>query len=217
MVGLHSLKRIICDESADAVVEATILFPIIIMIFFSFILLAIYLPSSVALQRSVQKAALIASAQRSDLGYVYDVSTGKAGVNYEKLRRENVYAYMFRGLDDEKANLEKIVGKYAAAALYTGKNLQVSVEQDPHDKRYIIVTAEQTLAMPFSFPFLSITDEITLRKSARSMNRDADEFIRSMDIVYDLVIRKSDKVKKTLGDISDFFDIFSKVRAFFRI
>ena len=211
-----TLKRFMCDENADAVVEATILFPIMIMIFFAFILLAMYLPTSVALQRSVQKAALIASAQRSDLGYTYDLANDRAGIDFEKLRQENVYTYMGRGFDDEISNAEKIVKKYVADALYLGKDLQITVAPDPTDKRYIIITAEQSLKMPFEFPFLPISNEISLQKSARIMNRDADEFIRSMDIVYDLVIKKSDKVKETLGDISDFLNVFNRVKSFFK-
>ena len=213
----NTLKRIQYDEAGDAVVEATILFPIIIMIFFAFILLAMYLPTSVALQRSVQKAALIASAHRSDLGYTYEISNNSAGVNWEGFKQENVYTYMGRGFNKEIEIAEKIVKKYAADALYEGQDLRISVKEDINDKRYLIITAEQTLIMPFDFPFLPISNKIELKKSARVMNRDADEFIRNMDIVYDLVIKKTDKIKETLGDMSKFLDVFNEVKKLLEI
>ena len=202
------------DESGDAVVEATILFPIIIMVFLAFILLAIYMPTSLTLQRSVQKAALIASAQRSDLGYTYDIANDKAGVNFDKLKKENVYIYMVRGFEEGLDIAEKIVEKYAAYALYEGVNLRIEAAQDPLDDRYIVVSARQTLKLPFDFPFLPVTNEFEIEKSARVVNRDADEFIRNMDIIYDLVIKNSDTVKKTLGDISDFMGVFDRIAGY---
>ena len=211
----ESIKSIIRDEGGGAVVEATILFPIIFMIFFAFTMLAIYLPTSVALQRSVEKAALIVSSHRSDLGYIYDISSDKAGVDYNKLRQESVYAYMTRGFGDENDIAGKIVEKYAADTLYKGKNLQISFKQDPSDKRYIVVTAEQTLEMPFDFPILPISKTFTIRKSARAIIHDADEFIRNMDIVYDLVIKKAEAVKETIGGIKNFLSIFNRVKGFF--
>ena len=212
-----SIKRICVDESGDAVVEAAILFPIIIMIFFAFILLAIYLPTSAALQRSLEKAANIVSARHSDLGYTYDVSNDKAGVSDDRLRQENVYAYMTRGYAEEQEIAQRIVEKYVTDALYVGKDLHMSVRQDPNDKRYILISAEQTLVLPFDFPFLPVSNEIPLKRSVRVMSRDADEFIRSMDIVYDLVIKKAKAVKETMGDISNFMNVFNKVKSLFRI
>lgn len=45
------------DVRGDAVVEATILFPIIIMVFAGLVLLAMYLPTRAALQQATQYAA----------------------------------------------------------------------------------------------------------------------------------------------------------------
>lgn len=42
------------DDRGDAVVEATILFPIIIMIFAGLVLLSMYLPTRANLQRATQ-------------------------------------------------------------------------------------------------------------------------------------------------------------------
>jgi hypothetical protein len=211
-----ALKQILKNESGDAVVEATFLFPIIIMTFIAFILLAMYLPTYASMHRCVQKAAVIASAQRSDLGYVYDTVNNSAGIDFNILKSQNVYAYMMRGFDKELETGNAVAEKYSVETFFSGNNFSVNSTRDSNDGRYITITAEQTMKMPFDFPLLHISNEFQVKVSARAMVRDADEFIRNTDIVSDLVIKKSQAVNETLGDISNFLDVFNRVKAFFK-
>ena len=202
------------DNNAMAVVEATILFPIIIMTFIAFILLAVYLPTSVAVGRSAAKAAVIVSASQSDLGYTYNTADNTAGIDFDRIRSENVYVKMFTSDFDRSEELGMdILEKYVNEAFFAGTGTQLTVRIDPHDKRFfVLVQAEQTMKMPFNFPILPFSNEFTVKATRRAMIRDTDEFIRNMDIVYDLTIKKSQKVNKTLGNMSSFWDNFNVVK-----
>ena len=69
---MKHLNRLWRDTRGDAVVEATILFPIIIMIFAGLVLLAMYLPTRAALQRATQYAATAIATERSDTWLRHD-------------------------------------------------------------------------------------------------------------------------------------------------
>ncbi len=63
--GRMKLRVLWKDERGDAVVEATILFPIIMMIFAGLMLLAMYLPTRALLQRATQYTATALATERS--------------------------------------------------------------------------------------------------------------------------------------------------------
>ena len=72
MVALKTMKALWRDDKGDAVVEATILFPIIIMIFAGLVLLSMYLPTRANLQRATQYAATAMATERSDTWLRHD-------------------------------------------------------------------------------------------------------------------------------------------------
>ena len=102
------------DTRGDAVVEAAILFPIIIMVFAGLVLLAVYMPTRAVLQRATQYAATAIATGRSDTWLRFD--EGDMGYYWleERGERENVYASLFRAIlntekTDEAAQAEEIV------------------------------------------------------------------------------------------------------------
>ena len=62
-------------SGAYAVVEATILFPIIMMVFAGLFLLSVYLPTRTILQRGTQYAAEGIATARSDTWVAFETST----------------------------------------------------------------------------------------------------------------------------------------------
>ena len=222
MVALNNSRAFIKNDKAFAVVEATIIFPFVIMIFISFIFLAMYLPTSVSIQRSAARAASIASAYMSDTFYAYDVVEDKAGMDYPTTRRE-IYeynAYIARKPEKLAEYLhagEDVLTKYLDESFFKGTNLTTpTVRIDPADSRYILVTVEQRLKLPFNFPILPISNELVFKETVRTMVRDADTFIRNMDLVYDVTIKKAEKVTGILDNFADFLDIFNIIKGFFR-
>ena len=71
----YIIKEFISDTSGDAVVEATVLFPIMIMIFAALVLLSIYLPARAVLQRATQFAATALANEASDTWLFFDESS----------------------------------------------------------------------------------------------------------------------------------------------
>ena len=103
-------RHLFKDSKGYAVVEATILFPIIMMIFAGLVLLSMYLPTRMALQRATQYAATALATEQSDTWLDYDTGSMK----YRLLSREqlpNVYAALIASFfsQDTKYDAKKIV------------------------------------------------------------------------------------------------------------
>ena len=80
------MKRInafIKDNRALVVVEATILFPVIFMVFFAMMLLSMYLPQRTILQEAAQYAVSMLVPERSDTAYSFDDSKMEIPKNWD--------------------------------------------------------------------------------------------------------------------------------------
>ena len=97
-------------SGAYAVVEATILFPIIMMVFAGLFLLSVYLPTRTILQRGTQYAAEGIATARSDTWVAFETD----GYKWRNDAR-NVYAVLFGSADD--ADAELVVQKSTANGL----------------------------------------------------------------------------------------------------
>ena len=97
-------------SEAYAVVEATILFPIIMMVFAGLFLLSVYLPTRTILQRGTQYAAEGIATARSDTWVAFEAD----GYKWRNDAR-NVYAVLFGSADD--ADAELVVQKSTANGL----------------------------------------------------------------------------------------------------
>ena len=86
------------DARGDAVVEATILFPIIMMIFAGLVLLALYLPTRANLQRATQLAATVLATQRSDTWLTVDEEAMETVWITDKDELQNVYLALLSGV-----------------------------------------------------------------------------------------------------------------------
>ena len=105
------------DTKGDAVVEATILFPIIIMIFAALVILAMYLPTRAVLQRSTQYAATTIANTNSDTWLYFDEAAMDFGWETDRSRLPNVYAAFFSGISEAQALAEEIVAEMENRAL----------------------------------------------------------------------------------------------------
>ena len=85
------------DERAYAVVEATILFPIIFMIFFGMILMAMYMPTRAVLQRATQRTATALATTQSDTWLRYSAQSDHFSWARHRSELDNVYVAVLRG------------------------------------------------------------------------------------------------------------------------
>lgn len=101
------------DVRGDAVVEATILFPIIIMVFAGLVLLAMYLPTRAALQQATQYAATAIATERSDTWLRHDPDSMTYYWETERSALGSVYGAVLGALTgnnrDDADNAEQAV------------------------------------------------------------------------------------------------------------
>ncbi|MDR1640539.1 MAG: hypothetical protein LBT59_12640 [Clostridiales bacterium] len=206
---MHAIKRFFRDENGDAVIEASILFPIMVLIFFTLVLLSIYLPSRAILQHATQYAATAIATERSDTWLYYNESSMSYGWHTNKSDLDNVYVSTFKSIlpssNGDKAetittNSESRVMLMPAGegGSYDG-NLEVSFGVTNFVLyKEIIITATRTIPMPLNLDLIQVPNTLPITVTSTAIVQNGDEFIRNMDIAVDFFkyIDKKYKISK---------------------
>lgn len=205
MKTLRELKR---DTRGDAVVEAAILFPILMMIFCALVILAMYLPARSLLQRATQYAATALSTERSDTWLAYD----ETAMQYKivgKNQLQNVYVAVFSSAfegRDSDTQSGKIVKNLEGESIQSlaGEETRVECQVTNHIiYKEISITATRNIPSPVNLSFIGFPEYIPVTVTSTAVVQDGDEFVRNMDIAKD--------VYKWLDDKYSISDMFSKV------
>lgn len=184
-------SRLWSDTRGYAVVEATILFPIIMMIFTGLVLLAVYLPNRAVLQRATQYAATAMATESSDTWLQFNERSMQYG--WYKSRRElpNVYAALFNALSgqDVQGKGETIVKNLDNQNIaWRRGNLTVECKVNSFViYREISVTATRTIPMPVDLSFVKFPKEIPITVTSTAVVQNGDEFVRNVDLAADFI------------------------------
>ena len=197
---------IIDDTDGDAVVEAAILFPIMIMVFAALVLFAIYLPTRAALQRATQYAATALSTEKSDTWLMFDERSLKYEWETDKDRLEFVYTALFSGIRDAESRSREIVTEVEGRGL-SSKLGDLTVTCSVSNwliYTEITVTATREFTMPAGLSFIGFPETLPLTVTSTAVVQNGDEFIRNIDIATDFVefIAKKFKLTKVSDSIS---------------
>ena len=197
-------------SGAYAVVEATILFPIIMMVFAGLFLLSVYLPTRTILQRGTQYAAEGIATARSDTWVAFETD----GYKWRNDAR-NVYAVLFGSADD--ADAELVVQKSTANGLMLRQgDMSVTCQINNYIiYQEVVVTAVDTVHVPIDLSCVKFPNTIDLTTSSTAVVQNGDEFVRNMDIAADFVkyldqrfgISTSEafvRVKEVIGKLTTF-------------
>ena len=183
------INRLSKDTTGDAVVEATILFPIMIMVFAALVLLAIYLPARAALQRATQYAAIALATEISDTWLFFD----EAGMSYYRendIRRlKNVYVELFTESGDASSLGEAIVIEMESRSI-SSKAGELRVESHIVNNiiyKEAVVTATREFPMPVDLSFVGFPGVIAVTATSTAVVQNADEFVRSINMAKDFV------------------------------
>lgn len=172
-------------------VEATILFPIMMMIFAGLMLLAVYLPNRAVLQRATQYAATAMATERSDTWLYFDEGSMQYKWYNSRSRLPNVYVALFSALfgQDVQGKGETIVKKLDNQSLaWRRGNLTVECKVNSFVVyREISVTATRTIPMPVDLSFVKFPKEIPITVTSTAVVQNGDEFVRNIDLVADFV------------------------------
>jgi len=175
------------DEKGQAFVEATILFPIMIMIFAALVLLSIYLPTRGALQRATQHAAVAIATVESDTWIFFDESAMSHYWENSKYNLPNVYVALFSGMGDIQALGESIVIDVE------GRNLssmagELTVKSYVIDRivyKEIIISATREFPIPIDLSFVSFPRAIPVTATSTAVVVSGGEFMRNVDMAID--------------------------------
>jgi len=174
--------------NGDAVVEAAILFPLMILVFAALVVLSIYLPARAALQRATQYAATAIATELSDTWLFFD---DRNQMDYYRVKKKedlrNVYVSMFAGAKnaDERAN--NIVRYLDGRSIYSKAG---TLYVKGSAKNYLIykevtVTATRAYTVPDGLRFLGLSGNVEITASSTAVVSDGDEFVRDIDIAVD--------------------------------
>ena len=192
----HKKNALHKNSDGMAVVEATFAFPIMFMIFFALVLLAIYLPQRTMLQRATQFAATAIATEMSDTWVYFDASS----LSYERygnhtdLRngKGGVYVSLFRsvfssGTGDAIAIVEGMDQSENISFLNNG-NLTVTYGFVNYIVyKEVVVTATRSIPLPVNLSIIRMPTEIELVVESTAVVQNGDEFIRSIDLAVDFV------------------------------
>lgn len=215
--------RLIKDDNGDVIVEATILFPIIIMIFAAFVMLATYMPVRGNVQRAAQYAASIISVQESDTWIKFN----KDQLEQQWLGKSelpNVYMQALGSIfetSNERSEKQSVAEAIVTAVLDNGivSNNGKIIDINCEAKNYVIykeivVTVEYEVQMPLKLSFIEFDAKYTVSESATAIVTDGDGFVRNIDMLTDFVnyLDKKydlglDELSECLGKVFDFMGI----------
>ena len=183
------------NNTGDAVVEATILFPIMIMIFAALVLLSMYLPAQAVLQRATQYAATAIATENSDTWLYFDESSMKYDRETDKRRLKNVYADLFMGSGDIRSKGEAIVHEIESRGI-SSRAGHLNVDCYFVNRilyKEVVVTAVREIPMPVDLSFVGFPRNITITATSAAAVHDGDEFVRSIGIANDFAGFISDR------------------------
>lgn len=205
---MKSIRRLAKNTNGDAVVEAAILFPIMILIIAALVLLAIYLPTRAALQRATQYAATALATERSDTWLFFDEDNMRFYWENDKRKLTNVYVSLFTGGSDVQRRGEEIVTRIEERGI-SSKAGTLSVECYLVNRfvyKEIVVTATREFTPMINLSFIGFPGTIPVTVTSTAVVQNGEEFIRSMDLAVDFVKYISDKFN--LGNIGESISSF---------
>lgn len=211
MAALLKFKVFRKDIKGDALVEAAILFPIMIMIFAALVLLAAYLPIRGTLQRATQYAATALASEKSDTWLFFDENSLSYYFENDKSRLDNVYVALVKSVVSGKNDAykaETIVKKIEESSLSIRPGV-LTVEYGIVNYiiyKEIIITATRTIPVAVDLSFIGFPKEIPITVTSTAVVQNGDEFIRNLDIAVDFVGFISKKFG--LDDVGDSIKTF---------
>lgn len=187
---MKARDSLVNNTDGYAVVEATILFPVILMAFAGLVLLSMYLPTRAVLQRETQYAATALATVQSDTWLDFD----KSSLEYYWLDGDhepaNVYVALLSAFFKGDADAETIV-KNLEEHNITSRTGELTVSCEINNfvvYKEIVVTATRTIPIPVNLSIVNFPEEIPVTVSSTAVVQNGEEFVRTIDIAKDFVV-----------------------------
>jgi hypothetical protein len=205
-------KKFMRDAGGDAVVEAAILFPIMVLIFAALVMVSMYLPVRASLQRSTQRAATAISVEKGDTWLFFD----EKGMEYfwaeDRSELNDIYTDLYGEDNADKA--EVIVKKTEEDGLILSAG-SLTVEFAMINQiiyKEISVTAKRMIKIPIDLSFVGFPKEITVTVTSTAAVANGDEFVRNMTLSAGFAEYISEKYG--IGDLKEIGDPVNEVASY---
>ena len=175
-------------------VEAAVLFPIVVLIFAGLVLLSVYLPARASLQRSTQMAATALAAEMGDTWLFFDENSLKYYWASDRSELGGIYAAAVFGGDG--ADRAEIIVKKTEEGGFAPNFGDLSVECSIVNQvlyQEITVTAKREIMIPVDLSFVGFPKHIELEVSSTAVVQNGDEFVRTMGLAAEFAAYISEK------------------------
>ncbi|MCL2159190.1 MAG: hypothetical protein FWH48_07275 [Oscillospiraceae bacterium] len=186
MTKTNAFVKFFKDTSGDAAVEAAVLFPICMLIFFALVAAALYLPARASLQGSTLCAANALSLEKSDTWLFFDEGSMEYHRAEDRGELGDVYSELIKSLcgDDMADRAETIVKNAQQDGIFANFG-ELSVECGIVNHvlyKEIIVTAVRTVPILVDLSLVGFPREIVVTASSTAVVPNGAEFVRNMDL-----------------------------------
>lgn len=213
------------SERGLAVVEATILLPFCIIMVIAVYYASIFMCQRANLQANLQNALIYYKNVESDT-YV----TANSTMDYSNSSNtviavgsgystpQELFPYRFFGMKFNKAGFESFFRSVCGHMFFdTGDNVVLEVDKTNFViYKTITATATQTVQPAISLSMLGLSNEIVISVTGEVVVNDADDFIRNVDFVID-IINETWLGQKASGMVDQAVEWYNKFKAKFNI
>lgn len=194
---MDNKKKLYKNESGMAIVEATILLPVCIIMVVAIYYASIFMCQKANLQANLQNTLIYYKNVDSDtyvtlntdnITYTLGENTVDADGNGYGTPKP-LFPYRFFGFKVEKSKFEAFFRSMCGYMFFdTGSNVELSVTPTNYViYKTITATATQTVKPAVSLRLIGLSDEFTIKATGKVVVTNGDDFIRNVDLVIDLV------------------------------
>lgn len=216
------------DEQGDVIVEATIVFPVAILVFFALMYAALFVCQGAILQASLEDALIYYKHTNTDT-YVSATSSmsfenskdiiGASGNLYEKPKYLDPYRHIGSSIRSAVTGKSQNINSRSFESFFksvyghmffeNGENIQITVsEQNFVIYRRVTVKAVQTVSSPVNLAFIGASNSMQISAEATVVVVDGDDLVRDIDFAADTKVGKI--AVNTVGKLVEFYNRFKK-------
>ena len=217
------------NESGEVIVEATLIFPVVILSILALLFAALFTAQKANLQANLQNALVYFKNSESDTfvttleGVAYNRGDGKYGAvgnQYDvppegTVNGNQMFPYRFLWMQFNSNKFKQYFLKSCGNMFfYDGKNVEVSVKSTNWViYKKITASATQKMKIPFNTKMIGIDPEFDITVSAAVVVSDGDNFVRTTDMV--VYLYNSTKFSKKVNEIIEkgvsFYEKFKEI------
>lgn len=214
------IKEIKQQQKGAVEVEATFLFPIMILCIFLLLYLSLFLYQRANLQATLETSLLYYKniltdtfvSKNEELAYQMDEG---AYIGYANSYSAAAPLNPYRWVDGEYINVHDFTTYFSSVAenMLFSENIEIKYDYSNYFLlKEIVVTVEQVMEIPINLEFLGIGNEYTISATGRMVAVDHEDTIRNIDYVISIVedTQVGDFIKNISAKVQEYYGKFKE-------